>query len=136
VRHDQDAAVAAVTVADDARSALLPIDLGLFEDASTCRVLVARLHGVFGGTTGSGKSGGLNVLTGNLVACRDVVIWGIDLKREMELGPWASCINRLAPLPSKQLPCSATQSPCCKHVRHCSPQRASAAGRYHRTCPR
>ncbi len=26
----------------------------------------ARLHGVFGGTTGSGKSGGLNVLMGNL----------------------------------------------------------------------
>ena len=45
--------------------------------------------GFFGGTTGSGKSGGLNVLMGNLVACRDVVIWAIDLKRGMELGPWA-----------------------------------------------
>ena len=66
-----------------------PIDLGLFEDASLCRVLFARLHGIFGGTTGSGKSGGLNVLIGNLVACRDVVIWAIDLKRGMELGPWA-----------------------------------------------
>lgn len=56
-----------------------PIDMGPFEDASRCRVLFARLHGIFGGTTGSGKSGGLNVLMGNLVACRDVVIWAIDL---------------------------------------------------------
>ena len=80
-----------------------PIDLGLFEDASLCRVLFACLHGIFGGTTGSGKSGGLNVLMGNLVACRDVVIWAIDLKRGMELGPWASCINRLATTPEEAI---------------------------------
>jgi FtsK/SpoIIIE family len=80
-----------------------PIDLGLFEDASLCRVLCARLHGIFGGTTGSGKSGGLNVLMGNLVACRDVVIWAIDLKRGMELGPWTSCIDRLATTPEQAI---------------------------------
>jgi len=80
-----------------------PIDLGLFEDASLCRVLFARLHGIFGGTTGSGKSGGLNVLIGNLVACRDVVIWAIDLKRGMELGPWQSCIDRLATTPEQAI---------------------------------
>jgi len=80
-----------------------PIDLGLFEDASLCRVLFARLHGIFGGTTGSGKSGGLNVLVGNLVACRDVVIWAIDLKRGMELGPWQSCIDRLATTPEQAI---------------------------------
>ena len=73
-----------------------PIDLGPFEDASPCRMIFAGLHGIFGGTTGSGKSGGLNVLMGNLVACRDVVIWAIDLKKGMELGPWQSCIDRLA----------------------------------------
>jgi hypothetical protein len=78
-----------------------PIDLGPFEDASECRVLFARLHGIFGGTTGSGKSGGLNVLMGNLVACRDVVIWAIDLKKGMELGPWESCIDRLATTPEQ-----------------------------------
>ena len=66
-----------------------PIDLGPFEDASPCRVLFMRRHGLFGGTTGSGKSNGLNVLMGNLVACRDVVIWAIDLKKGMELGPVA-----------------------------------------------
>jgi hypothetical protein len=78
-----------------------PVDLGPFEDASECRVHVARLHGILGGTTGSGKSGGLNVLMGNLVACRDVVIWAIDLKKGMELGPWASCIGRLATTPGQ-----------------------------------
>ena len=80
-----------------------PVDLGLFEDASLCRVVFARLHGIFGGTTGSGKSGGLNVLMGNLVACRDVVIWAIDLKRGMELGPWESCIDRLATTPEQAI---------------------------------
>jgi FtsK/SpoIIIE family len=80
-----------------------PVDLGLFEDAALCRVIFARLHGIFGGTTGSGKSGGLNVLIGNLVACRDVVTWGIDLKRGMELGPWQSCIDRLATTPEQAI---------------------------------
>ena len=78
-----------------------PIDLGPFEDAVPCRVLFLRRHGLFGGSTGSGKSGGLNVLIGNLVACRDVVLWGIDLKRGMELGPWASCLDRLATTPGQ-----------------------------------
>jgi hypothetical protein len=73
-----------------------PIDLGPFEDAAACRVLFLRRHAIFGGTTGSGKSGGLNVLLANLTACLDVVIWAIDLKRGMELGPWQACIDRLA----------------------------------------
>ncbi len=80
-----------------------PVDLGPFEDASPCRVPFMRRHGLFGGTTGSGKSGGLNVLMGNLVACPDVVIWGIDLKKGMELGPWQSCIGRLATTPGQAI---------------------------------
>ena len=78
-----------------------PIDLGPFEDATPARVLLLRRHGLFGGATGAGKSGGLNVLMGNLTACADVVIWAIDLKRGMELGPWASCIDRLATTPAE-----------------------------------
>ena len=73
-----------------------PIDLGPFEDAAPCRVLFLRRHSLAGGTTGAGKSGWLNVVMGNLVACSDVVIWAIDLKKGMELQPWASCIDRLA----------------------------------------
>jgi hypothetical protein len=78
-----------------------PIDLGPFEDAMPARVLLLRRHGLFGGATGSGKSGGLNVLMGNLTACADVVIWAVDLKRGMELGPWAACIDRLATTPAE-----------------------------------
>ena len=58
---------------------------------------------MFGGTTGSGKSGRLNVLMGILVACPDVVIWAIDLKKGMELGPWESCIDRLATTPEQAI---------------------------------
>jgi hypothetical protein len=78
-----------------------PAELGPFEDAMPCRVLFLRRHAVFGGSTGSGKSGGLNVLMGNLTACADVVIWAIDLKRGMEFGPWADCIDRLAVTPEQ-----------------------------------
>jgi len=78
-----------------------PIDLGPFEDASPCRVLFLRQHVLFGGATGAGKSSGLNVLMGNLAACGDVVIWAIDLKKGMELGPWAPCIDRLATTPDE-----------------------------------
>lgn len=78
-----------------------PIDLGPFEDAAPCRVLFLRRHGLLGGTTGVGKSGTLNVLMGNLSACRDVVIWAVDLKKGMELGPWAECIDRLATTPEE-----------------------------------
>jgi hypothetical protein len=77
------------------------IDLGPFEDATPARVLLLRRHALFGGATGSGKSGGLNVLMGNLTACADVVVWAIDLKRGMELGPWMSCIGRLATTPAE-----------------------------------
>jgi hypothetical protein len=78
-----------------------PVDLGPFEDATPCRVLFLRRHVLFGGATGAGKSSGLNVLMGNLAACRDVVIWAIDLKKGMELGPWAPCIDRLATTPDE-----------------------------------
>jgi len=82
-------------------SIIEPIDLGPFEDAMPARVLLLRRHSLFGGATGSGKSGGLNVLVGNLTACADVVIWAVDLKRGMELGPWATCIDRLATTPAE-----------------------------------
>jgi S-DNA-T family DNA segregation ATPase FtsK/SpoIIIE len=78
-----------------------PIDFGPFEDATPCRVLFLRRHGLAGGATGGGKSGWLNVLIGNLAACRDVVIWAIDMKKGMELGPWAPCIDRLATTPEE-----------------------------------
>ena len=83
------------------RSITEPIELGPFEDAAPCRVLFLRRHALFAGTTGSGKSGGLNVLMANLTACQDVIIWAIDLKKGMELGPWQECIDRLATTPEQ-----------------------------------
>ncbi len=66
-----------------------------------CRVSFLRRHALFAGTTGSGKSGGLNVLMATLAACDDVVIWAIDLKNGMELQPWGPCIDRLATTPDE-----------------------------------
>ncbi|MEU4220830.1 FtsK/SpoIIIE domain-containing protein [Actinoplanes sp. NPDC026623] len=60
-----------------------------------------RRHALIGGTTDSGKSGVLNVVLGNLAACSDVVLWGIDLKGGMELRPWAPCLARLATTPDE-----------------------------------
>jgi hypothetical protein len=83
------------------RSITDPIDLGPFEDAEQCRVLFLRRHALFAGTTGSGKSGGLNALMATLAACGDVVIWAIDLKKGMELRPWGPCVDRLATTPEE-----------------------------------
>jgi S-DNA-T family DNA segregation ATPase FtsK/SpoIIIE len=76
-----------------------PIELGIYEDATPCAVPLLRRHGLVGGIAGSGKSGVLNVIIANLVACPDVVLWGIDLKAGMELQPWAACLERLATTP-------------------------------------
>ncbi|WP_239117641.1 FtsK/SpoIIIE domain-containing protein [Paractinoplanes ferrugineus] len=84
-----------------ARSLADPIDIGVFEDATTVQVPLLRRHALIGGTTDSGKSGVLNVILGNLVACPDVVLWGIDLKGGMELRPWVSCLARLATTPDE-----------------------------------
>jgi FtsK/SpoIIIE family len=73
-----------------------PVDLGPFEDATPAAVLFLRRHTLVGGTTGSGKSGCVNVIMANLTACGDVVVWAIDLKQGMELQPWAACLGRLA----------------------------------------
>jgi S-DNA-T family DNA segregation ATPase FtsK/SpoIIIE len=78
-----------------------PLPLGVFEDATPVRVPLLRRHVLLGGVSGSGKSGVLNVILGNLTACPDVVIWGVDLKAGMELRPWASCLDRLATTPTE-----------------------------------
>ena len=78
-----------------------PAELGVSEDGQPVRVLFLRRHALIGGTTGAGKSGIVNVILAYLVACPDVVIWAVDLKGGMELGPWASCIQRLAFTPEQ-----------------------------------
>jgi hypothetical protein len=76
-----------------------PVELGVFEDGAPVAVSLLRRHALVGGVAGAGKSGGVNVIMGNLSACPDVIVWGIDLKRGMELLPWASCLDRIATTP-------------------------------------
>jgi DNA segregation ATPase FtsK/SpoIIIE, S-DNA-T family len=78
-----------------------PVDIGVSEDGRPVSVLILRRNVLVGGTTGSGKSGVLNVILACLVACGDVVLWGIDLKGGMELQPWAECLDRLATTPEE-----------------------------------
>jgi S-DNA-T family DNA segregation ATPase FtsK/SpoIIIE len=90
------------TVGDTAgRTVSAPIPLGLFEDAEPVAVRLAHRHGLLGGVAGAGKSGVLNVILAELVACPDVVLWGVDLKGGMELRPWAACLDRLATTPAE-----------------------------------
>jgi S-DNA-T family DNA segregation ATPase FtsK/SpoIIIE len=71
-----------------------PVELGLSEDGQPVTITILRRNILIGGTTGAGKSGILNIILAVLAACRDVVIWGVDLKGGMELQPWAQCLGR------------------------------------------
>ena len=44
---------------------------------------------------------GARMLLASLAACRDVVIWAIDLRPGAELRPWAPCPGRLATTPAE-----------------------------------
>ena len=63
--------------------------------------LLLRRNVLIGGIAGSGKSGVLNVIIAILAACRDVRLWGVDLKGGMELGPWESVFERIATTPEE-----------------------------------
>jgi DNA segregation ATPase FtsK/SpoIIIE, S-DNA-T family len=78
-----------------------PIPLGLFEDAAPVAVILTHRHALVGGVAGAGKSGVLNALLASLTGCPEVVLWGVDLKGGMELGPWAPCLDRLATTPAQ-----------------------------------
>jgi S-DNA-T family DNA segregation ATPase FtsK/SpoIIIE len=86
---------------DGQASITRPVPLGLFEDGTPAAVMILRRNVLVGGVTDSGKSGVVNTILAWLVACPDVVVWGIDLKRGMELGPWLRCLDRLATTPAE-----------------------------------
>jgi S-DNA-T family DNA segregation ATPase FtsK/SpoIIIE len=83
-----------------ARSITEPVNFGSFEDAGPCRVSLLRRHALLAGAADSGESDGLSVLVAVLAACNDVVIWAVDLRKGIELGPWVPCIDRLATTPA------------------------------------
>lgn len=73
-----------------------PLELGLFEDGEPIKLRILGKHVLIGGETGGGKSGVLRVFLGNLAACQDVAIWGIDMKQGVELSLWKKSLGRLA----------------------------------------
>jgi S-DNA-T family DNA segregation ATPase FtsK/SpoIIIE len=81
------------------RSVTQLAEIGISEDGRPVRVLLLRRNVLIGGIAGSGKSGVLNVIIAVLAACRDVRVWGVDLKGGMELGPWAPVFERIATTP-------------------------------------
>ena len=80
-----------------------PMEIGLSEDGRPVRILLLRRNVLIGGIMGSGKSGILNIIIANLAGCRDVVLWGVDMKGGMELQPWAACFERLAFTPEQAI---------------------------------
>ncbi|MDX2974323.1 FtsK/SpoIIIE domain-containing protein [Kribbella solani] len=73
-----------------------PITVGIYEDGAPVIVSVLRRHVLIGGATDSGKSGLLNVILGRIAECNDTAVWGIDLKKGMELAPWSNVLHKLA----------------------------------------
>jgi S-DNA-T family DNA segregation ATPase FtsK/SpoIIIE len=71
-----------------AGSILNPISLGPFEDGTLMRLPLYGQCVLIAGLRGSGKSGVLHVCIGELAACPDAVLWGIDLKHGLELKAW------------------------------------------------
>src|SRR5574341_305123 len=77
-----------------AGSILNPISLGPFEDGTPMRLPLYGQCVLIAGLRGSGKSGVLHVCIGELAACPDVVLWGIDLKHGLELKAWEPVFER------------------------------------------
>jgi S-DNA-T family DNA segregation ATPase FtsK/SpoIIIE len=73
-----------------------PVELGRFEDGDAVSIMLVSEHVLIAGTMGRGKSGVLNVFMAALSGCLDVVLWGIDMKRGLELAPWRPVLDRLA----------------------------------------
>lgn len=74
-----------------------PMKLGVFEDGEPILLDLMKDHILIGGATDSGKSGVENVILGNLAACPDAVVLGIDMKPgALELGPWEDTMLMLA----------------------------------------
>ncbi len=94
------------------------------------------VHGLFGGATGSGKSGGVNVLMGNLTACARCG----DLGDRPQARHGARPVGRSAstawpPRPPRPARCWPTRWPSSKPAPPTSPRSASGSGSPPRTWP-
>ncbi|MEE1764383.1 FtsK/SpoIIIE domain-containing protein [Streptomyces sp. SP18BB07] len=74
-----------------------PIPIGIYPDGTEIEIRLTDGHVLVAGGTNKGKSGAVNVLAANLVACDDVALAGIDMKPgALELGPWQRNMVALA----------------------------------------
>ncbi|WP_413100868.1 FtsK/SpoIIIE domain-containing protein [Streptomyces sp. Inha503] len=78
------------------------LPLGLSPDGTPFGFHPLYNHVLVAGATDNGKSGVLNVILGNLVACQDAEVLLVDMKPgAVELGPWESCALALADTASR-----------------------------------
>lgn len=73
-----------------------PLRLGMFSSGSPVEVALLGEHMLVAGAAGRGKSGMMNVVTAELAARSDVVLWGIDCRDGLELAPWQLVLDRWA----------------------------------------
>ena len=78
-----------------------PIRLGLFGGGGPVEVSMLGEHMLAAGTGRCGKSGVLNVVTAELAARSDIVLWGIDCREGLELAPWQQVLDRWAVSPDE-----------------------------------
>ncbi|MEU2909171.1 FtsK/SpoIIIE domain-containing protein [Streptomyces massasporeus] len=73
------------------------LPIGIYPDGSQVFIDLVAGHVLIAGGTDMGKSGVINCVIGNLVACEDAEILGIDMKPgALELGPWRRNMLALA----------------------------------------
>lgn len=73
-----------------------PADLGKTMGGGALLLELLRVHALMVGGTGSGKSSALWTKIDFYTACRDVVVWGIDLTGGPVFTAWGDCIQRVA----------------------------------------
>lgn len=78
-----------------------PVHLGLFSGGGRVEIGLLGEHALIAGATRRGKSGLVNVVTAELAARGDVVLWGVDCTGGLELAPWRPVLDRLAPGPDE-----------------------------------
>lgn len=71
--------------------------LGVFEDGDPILLDLMKDHILIAGATDAGKSGVQSAILGNLAACSDAEVLGVDMKPgALELGPWEDTMLMLA----------------------------------------
>lgn len=71
-------------------------DLGRVMDGNPLILDLLRVHALFVGGTGSGKSSALWTLIDFYTSCRDVIVYGIDLTNGPVFRAWGGCIRHVA----------------------------------------